>query len=118
MTLPVNDAPAAAVPATEAGLDSLHHVAISVRSVPEAVEWYRATFRCEISYQDDTWALLKFGNISLALVIPEQHPPHLGFVSARAREFGTLKRHRDGTESIYIADPTGNAVELLAPETV
>ena len=99
-------------------LDSLHHVAISVKDVGEAVTWYRETFRCEIAYQDATWALLKFANVSLALVIPEQHPPHLGFVSPRAREYGTLKRHRDGTESIYISDTSGNAVELLAPETV
>lgn len=103
---------------TPENLDSLHHVAISVSSISEAVTWYTTTFRCEIAYQDDTWALLKFANVSLALVIPEQHPPHLGFVTPRAREYGTLKRHRDGTESIYIADTSGNAVELLAPETV
>ena len=98
-------------------LDALHHVAISVTSIPEAVEWYRETFRCEISYQDDTWALLKFANVSVALVLPEQHPPHLGFVTPAAHRFGTLKRHRDGTESIYISDPAGNAVELLSPES-
>lgn len=99
-------------------LDSLHHVAISVKNVAESVSWYRETFRCEISYQDETWALLTFGNVSLALVIPEQHPPHLGFVSPRAAEFGPLKTHRDGTRSCYISDPSGNAVELLDPASV
>lgn len=99
-------------------LDTLHHVAISVKSVPESVAWYRETFNCEIAYEDSTWALLKFGNISLALVIPEQHPPHLGFVSERASEFGQLKTHRDGTKSCYIADPSGNSVELLAADSV
>jgi catechol 2,3-dioxygenase-like lactoylglutathione lyase family enzyme len=99
-------------------LDSLHHVAISVKNVAESVNWYRETFRCEISYQDETWALLTFGNVSLALVIPEQHPPHLGFVSPRAAEFGPLKTHRDGTRSCYISDPSGNAVELLDPASV
>jgi catechol-2,3-dioxygenase len=98
--------------------DSLHHVAIAVDNVAKAVQWYRQTFRCEIAYQDDTWALLQFANVALALVIPEQHPPHLGFVTPLAHEHGPLKRHRDGTESVYISDPAGNPVELLSPESV
>jgi len=98
-------------------LDRLHHVAISVQNIAESVDWYRSTFACEVSYQDATWALLKFDNVSLALVLPEQHPPHLGFATPKAHEFAPLKRHRDGTESVYISDPSGNAVELLSPES-
>ena len=98
-------------------LDSLHHVAIAVGNIGEAVDWYRKTFRCEIAYQDDTWAMLRFSNCNLALVTPGQHPPHLGFVtpSEIAESYGTLKGHRDGTRSIYIADPSGNPVELFQP---
>lgn len=48
-----------------APLDSIHHVAIAVKNVAEAVVWYRKHFRCEISYQDDTWALLEFDNTRL-----------------------------------------------------
>ncbi|MFY9255832.1 MAG: VOC family protein [Fuerstiella sp.] len=99
-------------------LDSIHHVAISVDNIATAVDWYRTTFRCEIEYQDETWALLKFANASLALVIAEQHPPHLGFVTPKAESYGELKLHRDGTRSIYISDPTGNAVELMDPNSV
>ncbi|MBI1346338.1 VOC family protein [bacterium] len=102
---------------TTTTLDRLHHVAISVQNIAESVEWYRATFSCEVSYQDATWALLKFDNVGIALVIPEQHPPHLGFATPKAHEFAPLKRHRDGTESVYISDPSGNAVELLSPES-
>ena len=98
-------------------LDHLHHLAISVRDVAESVDWYRQNFRCEVTYQDATWALLKFANTSLALVIPEQHPPHLGFATPAAHQYAPLKRHRDGTESVYISDPSGNAVELLSPES-
>jgi len=101
----------------ERTLDDLHHVAISVRNIAEAVDWYRSTFRCEVTYQDDTWAMLRFGNVNLALVLPAQHPPHLGFVTAKAHDFAPLKRHRDGTESVYISDPAGNPVELLSPES-
>jgi catechol 2,3-dioxygenase-like lactoylglutathione lyase family enzyme len=99
-------------------LDSLHHVAISVRDIGEAVRWYTRTFRCKVVYEDETWAMLQFANVQLALVIPVQHPPHLGFVTPEAEKHGELRTHRDGTRSIYIADPAGNPVELLAPESL
>jgi hypothetical protein len=94
-------------------LDSLDHVAVPVTDVAAAVEWYRGTFRCEVKYQDPTWAFLEFGNIRLALVIAEQHPPHIAFVSPVAEKYGALKLHRDGTRSCYVKDPAGNAVEIL-----
>jgi catechol 2,3-dioxygenase-like lactoylglutathione lyase family enzyme len=65
---------------TQTALDSIHHLAIAVTDVPASVTWYQAQFNCTVAYQDATWALLKFANISLALVIPDQHPPHVGFV--------------------------------------
>ena len=57
-------------------MDSIDHIAIPVENVALSVDWYKSTFQCEVTYQDDTWAFLKFGNIKLALVIPTQHPPH------------------------------------------
>lgn len=106
------------VPAASGDLDCLHHVAISVSDVTEAVDWYRKMFRCEIAYQDDTWAMLRFGNVQLALVIPGQHPPHLGFTSQNAGDFGELRTHRDGTRSIYISDVAGNTIELMDPDSI
>jgi catechol 2,3-dioxygenase-like lactoylglutathione lyase family enzyme len=100
---------------TPAELDRLDHVAISVDNIATAVDWYTKHLRCRISYQDETWAMLEFANTRLALVIPSQHPPHLGFVTPEAESYGELKLHRDGTRSIYIPDAAGNAVELLAP---
>ena len=97
-------------------LDPIHHVAVSVRDIKEAVAWYQARFACRVSYQDDTWAMLEFANLKMALVIPSQHPPHLAFVSAEAEKFGPLKTHRDGTRSCYVTDPAGNAVEILAQD--
>ena len=97
-----------------AALDRLDHVAIPVENIAQAVDWYRETFRCEVKYQDETWALLRFDNTSLALVIPSQHPAHIGFVSPDAEKFGALKTHRDGTRSCYVRDPAGNSVEILA----
>jgi catechol 2,3-dioxygenase-like lactoylglutathione lyase family enzyme len=94
-------------------LDSLHHVAIPVDDVARAVDWYKDQFRVKVAYQDNTWALLEFANTRLALVIPGQHPPHIGVVHPDARRFGPLKTHRDGTASIYISDSEGNSVEIL-----
>jgi catechol 2,3-dioxygenase-like lactoylglutathione lyase family enzyme len=97
-------------------LDSVHHVAIEVRDIASAVDWYTRTFHCKLSYQDPTWAMVEFANLKLAFVLPGQHPPHIGFVHPEAERFGPLKPHRDGTRSTYVTDPAGNAVELLAQD--
>jgi len=97
-------------------LDRIVHVAISVRELAPAVAWYTSTFRCKVSYQDATWALLDFDNLQLALVIPEQHPPHIAFTNPHAERFGVLKTHRDGTRSTYVRDPAGNSVEIMAAD--
>lgn len=99
-------------------LSPIDHVAIPVTDIQAAVDWYTGTFRCEVKYQDETWALLKFANIQMALVISSQHPAHIGFVSAHAERFGELKTHRDGTRSVYIQDPAGNPVEVLASDSM
>ena len=75
-------------------------------------------FDCKVTYEDESWALLGFANVKLALVLPEQHPPHVGFVRRDAERFGPLSPHRDGTRSIYIEDSEGNAVEILADENL
>jgi catechol 2,3-dioxygenase-like lactoylglutathione lyase family enzyme len=99
----------------DAPLDMIDHIAVPVEDIASAVAWYKSTFECEVTYQDDTWAFLKFGNIKLALVIPSQHPAHIAFVSPEAEKFGVLKLHRDGTRSCYVKDPAGNPVEILKP---
>jgi len=99
---------------TSRKLDAVDHVALSVTDIREALDWYSRHFQCEVLYQDDTWALVQFSNIKLALVIPSQHPPHLGFVTPKAADFGSLKLHRDGKSAVYITDPAGNFLELLA----
>ena len=39
------------------------HIAIHSKNIKKSVKWYVDKFRCEIQYQDDTWALLNFENI-------------------------------------------------------
>jgi catechol 2,3-dioxygenase-like lactoylglutathione lyase family enzyme len=99
-------------------LDSINHIAVSVADIAEAVKWYTRQFRCQVEYQDDTWAFLRFDNVKLALVIPKQHPPHIAFSSPKAERFGKLETHRDGTRSCYIKDPAGNSVEVIEPESI
>jgi catechol 2,3-dioxygenase-like lactoylglutathione lyase family enzyme len=97
-------------------LDILHHAALRVSDVRAAVEWYTERFLCELEYQDATWAMLKFDNVRLAFVLQEQHPPHIALLGDPA-EFGRPKIHRDGTASVYLKDPDGNNVEILALTT-
>ncbi|MGB2662875.1 MAG: VOC family protein [Candidatus Acidiferrum sp.] len=96
-------------------LDTLHHVAVAVSDVNETVDWYTRHFDCRVAYQDVTWALVQFANVSLAFVVPEQHPPHIAFLGDPAA-YGDPQKHRDGTRSVYVQDPAGNNVEILALE--
>lgn len=96
-------------------LDAIDHIALQVQDVAEGVRWYTGKFACNVMYQDETWAFLEFENTRLALVVPAQHPAHLGLISSAAEDFGPLLEHRDGTRSTYIQDPSGNSVEILAP---
>ena len=97
----------------EKKLDTLHHAALRVKNVKESVEWYIQRFKCNVEYQDETWAMLVFENVRLAFVLVEQHPPHIAILGDPAA-FGEPKVHRDGTSSVYVKDPNNNNVEILA----
>ena len=94
-------------------LDHIHHIAIQIQDIEQSIAWYISHFDCEVSYRDDSWALLKFDNILLALVQANQHPPHFAVTRDDISSFGTPVPHRDGTSSVYIRDPSGNNVEML-----
>lgn len=94
-------------------LDIIHHTAIQVQDVAKAASWYAERFNCEIEYQDNSWAMLKFANTSLALVLPDQHPYHFAITRDDLSPYGEASPHRDGTSSVYIKDVDGNNVEML-----
>ena len=94
-------------------MDKIHHIAIQVEDISKSVEWYKKNFEEEVSYQDETWAMIDFENTSLALVMPEVHPFHFAIESEEAENYGELTKHRDGTASIYIRDIDGNNVEMI-----
>lgn len=102
--------------AKRAELDVLHHVAVEVEDLDATVDWYLDQFACSVTYRDQTWALLRFRNCELAFVLPGKHPPHHAIVRSDAEDFGELTTHRDGTRSCYLEDPSGNQVEVCAPD--
>ena len=75
--------------------DTVDHIAVAVTDVKGTVDWYLKNFKCRVSYQDDSWALLEFANIRVAFVLPQQHPPHFALLRDPAL-FGEPKTHRDG----------------------
>ena len=98
----------------------LDHVAIQTRDIAATVKHYVDTYGAEVLYADNTWAFLKVGQGKLALVSPEQHPPHVAFrvdlqtlEAAAARAGKPIDTHRDGTRGIYVSDPAGNVSELI-----
>ena len=93
--------------------DRLHHVAIQVEDIARSARWYQETFHVDVIYQDETWAMLRFKNIDLALVVPGEHPPHIAIESKQAECFGQLTLHRDGTQSVYTQDTEGNVLEVM-----
>ncbi len=102
-----------AMNSTHVKLDHLDHVAFQVSNLSAALAWYRDLFSVKTLYEDKTWAMLSFENINLALVTQGEHPPHIALQRSDATSFGPLTRHREGTASVYIQDPTGNIVEIL-----
>lgn len=96
------------------------HVAVPSNNIVQSVKWYQDKFAANVLYQDDSWAFMNVSGTKLALVSPQQHPPHVAIdvseemLIKHSRETGTpIDTHRDGTIGIYIHDPFGNAVELI-----
>lgn len=98
----------------------LDHVAVQTTDIPGTLNYYVEHFGAEVLYADTTWAFLRVGQGKLALVKPEQHPPHVALrvdlptlEAAAAKAGKAIDRHRDGTQGIYVQDPAGNTLELI-----
>lgn len=99
------------------------HVAFVVPDISKAVEWYKETLDVTILYQDETWAIVSVYNTKIAFVLPNKHPVHVAFKINSKDDIGYLNferdfnKHRDNSESIYLKDPFGNAIEwVIYPE--
>ena len=94
-------------------LSSINHVTICVANIEQAVNWYQESFSCELIKYEPTIAVLQFANLNLVLSLPSLERPHIAFEKENADSFGELKEMKDGSLGTYIADPTGNIVELV-----
>ena len=94
-------------------LTYVDHIAIESTDIKKSTEWYKKQFNCTVKYQDDTWALLRFDNISLALVSPGDHPPHIAVVDKNIAKVPSSKMHRDGIRYLYETDPDSNYIERI-----
>ena len=98
----------------------LDHIALQVENLKVSIEWYQTNLNANITYCDDTWAMLKIGELNLALTLPNEHPPHIAFTVNTPEEIPAkkIKTHRDGSLYTYIEDPSGNIIEYIAwPES-
>ena len=93
-------------------MESIDHIAIQVSDIKQASSYYLDTFDCNLIYQDDSWALIKFANINLALVLPTEHPPHIA-ITDEDLVGNDILHHRDGSKSLYQHDPFGNVIERI-----
>ena len=97
----------------EKKLSTIDHIAIQVGNVTESVRYYLDQFNCDLKYKDDTWALLSFKNINLALVTKTQHPNHFAIVDENLSIHKDIKYHRDGIGYIYTEDLDSNFIEII-----
>ena len=85
-------------------LDRMHHIAINVADIEQAVNWYTTSFNCELVFSDAQQAVLRFSNIELHLVLPSSHQPHSAFIRDDAGSFGELREQALGIKSTFLAD--------------
>ncbi len=97
----------------EEKLDQIHHLAINVADLEKSIKWYQQSFNCRLIFQAKAQAILEFANVKLTLVLPSAEPLHLAFCRKDAKTLGTLRERVDGVNSTFIADPTGNVIEVI-----
>ena len=96
----------------------IDHIALQVNNINESVNYYKE-YGASVIHQDDTWAFLQFDNIKLALVIEDEHPYHIAFEVDMLPHTENVKKHRDGSISYYIKDPSDNTIEIIQyPNTI
>lgn len=91
----------------------IDHIAIPVAQIEASIKWYQGSFGAEVIYQDAKQAVLQFENIKLQLVLPSYLPGHIAFKKDDAETYGELRQKEGGEPSCFIADASGNPVEII-----
>ena len=91
----------------------LDHIALQVKDPTLAANWYKERFNATIIHCDRTWSYIQLDNVKIAFVVKSQHPPHIAFKVNKFNTLNKVKKHRDGSSSIYNKDPWGNIIEYI-----
>ena len=93
----------------------IDHVAVTVTNIERSIKWYEDNLDAEVIYSDDTWAIMKAGDIKIALMIGDKHKPHIAFrvEDMHAFDQSEIGIHRDGVIYVYKEDPDGNCIEWV-----
>jgi catechol 2,3-dioxygenase-like lactoylglutathione lyase family enzyme len=94
-------------------LSHIDHTVIMVADLDTSINWYLSSFSCELIHKSKRLAILQFENIKVVLSLPSEQRPHLGIVKEDAASFGEVVEQSDLCHSTFIADPSGNPVELV-----
>jgi hypothetical protein len=94
-------------------MTKVDHIALVVDNPLLAAKWYESDFNAEILYSDEAWAIVQFENIKMAFVMKGKHPAHFAFEVEEFDKDDKVKKHRDGSNSVYKKDPWGNIYELI-----
>ncbi|MEO6940554.1 MAG: VOC family protein [Candidatus Kapaibacterium sp.] len=98
------------------------HIALQSNDIAGSIAFYQSMFpELLVHFQDETWAIVTFADLKVAFVKPDQHPQHIALrVRSRpelteesTKSASTIKKHRDDSESFYVKDPFGNAIEIV-----
>jgi len=89
------------------------HIALQSSEPSESAKWYSERFSGKVMYSDKEWALVKFDNINVAFVLPDEHPGHIAFEVQSIMDNDGFSGHRDGTMFKYKRDKWGNVYELI-----
>jgi catechol 2,3-dioxygenase-like lactoylglutathione lyase family enzyme len=95
-------------------LTEIDHLVVMVADLDQSINWYMSSFMCEVLYATKTLAVLQFNNIKLVLSLPSEQRPHVAYKKESAHEFGEIMEQSDLCHSTFVADPTGNLVELVS----
>ena len=75
-------------------MDSIDHIAVQTESINDSVKWYKKMFSCEVEYEDDSWALLKFENSFFDVVTCISVIEHIGFDNSMYDVIKENKSHK------------------------
>jgi catechol 2,3-dioxygenase-like lactoylglutathione lyase family enzyme len=119
----------------------LRHLALNVADVAASTEFYSSLFGMQVVWQpdpDNVYLSSGCDNLALHKAATEaahsgQRLDHLGFIVEKpedvdraaealaARRISLLRpprTHRDGSRSLYFADPDGNSIQILYEPTL